>query len=192
MNALWQLFSNALSKEECDFIISHCLEYKPGEATVGHGAESKKNEAVRRTKVRWLNRNDPELEFVYQRIGTNARIANGNAFGFDLADFHEVQMLEYPAHIQGHYDWHEDLNWKPDPSKATPFQRKLSMIVQLSDPATYTGGLLELDRDPLGAGQFRNPGDMLFFPSFLRHKANPVTKGVRYCMTAWFNGPNFR
>lgn len=192
MNSLWQLFSNALSKDECDFIISHCLEYRPQDATVGHGSDSQKNESIRRTKVRWLSRIDPKLEFLFKRILMNGKISNNNAFGFDLDDFHEVQMLEYPSHIQGHYEWHEDLCWKPDPAKATPFQRKLSMVIQLSDPATYTGGKLELDRDPIPAGQFCNPGDMIFFPSFLRHKANAVTKGVRYCLTAWFNGPNFR
>lgn len=193
MNAFWQHFASLISKAEADEIISHCNErYRPEQATVGHGSNRAVNENIRRCKVRWLKRDDPALRTLFQIIDTSALMANGNAFGFDLQGFHEVQMLEYTGAMKGHYDWHEDLCWKPDSDKRTPFQRKLSMVMQLSDPNTYEGGRLELDRDSLPQNLFRNPGDTVFFPSFLKHKANVVSTGVRYCLTAWWQGPNFR
>jgi len=35
-------------------------------------------------------------------------------------------------------------------------------------------------------------GEVVAFSSFLSHKVKPVTKGDRYVVVAWFNGPPFR
>ena len=32
-------------------------------------------------------------------------------------------------------------------------------------------------------------GDMIMFPSFMRHQALPVTKGTRKCLVIWISGP---
>jgi len=139
---------------------------------------------------------DPNLGYLVRKIKERGHLANANAFGMDLSsEFHELQFLEYNGFNQGHYDWHQDLAWFPDRNKETPFQRKLSCVMQLSDPSTYQGGKLELrlpQGHELSENLFRNPGDMIFFPSFVDHKANAVTEGTRYCITAWVVGPNFR
>lgn len=196
MRYWWQKFQ-AFTKAECDEIISFGLEFPVQDATVGHGGSGGTNHAIRKTKVRWINTMSAKFQWIKLRMQHHMLLANRDAFGFDVSPecVTEVQLLEYG--LDDHYDWHEDLNWKPDPTQATPWQRKISMVVQLSDPKTYEGGKLLLDRDPIpdnadGSSWFSKPGDMIFFPSFLRHKACPVTSGVRYVLTGWFTGPNFR
>ena len=39
---------------------------------------------------------------------------------------------------------------------------------------------------------FKNQGTIIVFPSFIRHRVNPVTKGIRYSLVNWFEGPAFK
>lgn len=188
MTSWWQLFGKALSEEECSTLVKYGLTHRPVQATVGHGGKSVVDDHLRRSTVRWLSRSDPTLSWFYDRIEKLALQANANAFGFDVRGFHEVQFTEYNADNSGGYGWHEDLNWL----KATPFDRKMSMVIQLSKPDDYTGGKLEFANDPLAEGQFVNQGDVIFFPSFNRHRVTPVKLGVRYSLVTWFIGPKFR
>lgn len=188
MNAWWQLFRNAFTKEECEWLIQYAKQIDSCTGTVGHGGKSVVNETLRRSRVRWLQRDDQNLDLLIRKIERMALRANANAFGFDLAGFHELQFTEYHAEEDGHYGWHEDNNW----TKNTPFDRKMSMVVQLSDKDSYTGGKLMLHNDPLPDGHFTNQGDTIFFPSFNRHMVSPVKLGVRYSLVTWFVGPKFR
>jgi len=188
MTAWWQLFSKAFNEEECKWIIEHGLKHKAVQATVGHGGKSVVDDHIRRSTVRWFSRYDTALAPFFARVEKMALQANANAFGFDLAGFHEVQFTEYNADNSGGYGWHEDLNWL----KATPFDRKMSMVIQLSKPDEYTGGKLEFANDPLKDGQFSQQGDVIFFPSFNRHRVTPVKLGIRYSLVTWFIGPKFR
>lgn len=188
MTAWWQLFAKAFSEEECANLVKYGLAHRPVQATVGHGGKSVVDDHLRRSTVRWFDRADPNLNWFYARIEKMALQANANAFGFDVSGFFEVQFTEYNAENSGGYGWHEDLNW----TKATPYDRKMSMVIQLSKPDDYTGGKLEFANDPLGEGRFTNQGDTIFFPSFNRHRVTPVKLGVRYSLVTWFVGPKFR
>lgn len=188
MNAWWQLFNRALTEEECNKIISLGLSRPAIQGTIGHGGTSAVNTQLRRSTVHWLDRSDVETNWLYEKINKLVLQANANAFGFDISGFHEVQFTEYNADNQGTYGWHEDLNWK----KATPFDRKISMVIQLSKPEQYEGGRLELANDPLPADKFVNQGDIIFFPAFNRHRVLPVTRGIRYSLVTWFVGPKFK
>ena len=73
--------------------------------------------------------------------------------------------------------------------------RKLSMVIQLSDPKDYEGGILEIHANehyPPPPDELKRRGTIVVFPSFLRHRVIPVTKGVRYSLVAWIEGPHFR
>ena len=188
MKYWWQHFASAFTKEECEHLIEYGLKHKPVTATVGHGGKSVVDDHLRRSTVRWLSRSDGLLAGFYAKIETMALKANANAFGFDLQGFHEVQFTEYNADNSGTYGWHIDNNWKKD----TPFDRKMSMVVQLSPKDDYTGGKLELENDPLPAGTFENQGDVIFFPAFNRHRVTPVKLGKRFSLVTWFVGPKFR
>ncbi|HEY1083710.1 MAG TPA: 2OG-Fe(II) oxygenase [Prosthecobacter sp.] len=188
MKAWWQLFSNHFTPAECQALIDYALTHPVQTGTIGHGGKSAVNEGIRRSKVRWLNRHDPQLAAFFARISNMGEQANNNGFGFDLRGFREVQFTEYDAGDEGHYDWHEDNAW----TAGFATERKMSMVIQLSAPADYEGGKLELQRDSLPADKFTNQGDVIFFPAFNRHRVTPVTQGKRYSLVTWFTGPAFR
>ena len=80
-----------------------------------------------------------------------------------------------------------------------PSRRKLSMVIQLTDPTEYEGGSLELDTKQIGgkdkqpnADNLKQLGTTIIFPSFLRHRVTPVTEGKRYSLVCWYEGSPFR
>ena len=73
------------------------------------------------------------------------------------------------------------------------FWRKVSMTIQLTDPDEFEGGGLQVEH-PGGTEEWADTphndrGDMIMFPSFMRHQALPVTKGTRKCLVIWISGP---
>jgi PKHD-type hydroxylase len=68
----------------------------------------------------------------------------------------------------------------------------LTSIIQLSDETTYEGGDLILENvSESPPEKIKNQGTMLTFPSFIYHRLTPVTKGKRYSLVGWFEGPKF-
>ena len=49
-----------------------------------------------------------------------------------------------------------------------------------------------IDRYPGMKEQLRQKGTIIIFPSFIRHRVTPVTKGVRKSLVVWVDGPRFR
>ncbi len=188
MRAWWHHFSSALTKEECNWLIAYAKSFDSNVATVGRGGKSVINESLRRSEVTWLSRTDQNLDLLFRKIENMMLKANANSFGFDISGFHEVQFTTYKSEDNGTYGFHEDNSWKRD----TPFDRKISMSIQLSDPESYTGGRLILKNDPLPDNVFCNQGDAIFFPSFNRHMVTPVKLGTRHSLVTWFIGAKFR
>ena len=54
-------------------------------------------------------------------------------------------------------------------------KRKLTVVVQLSDPADYDGGELEVWPDSTVRTAPRDRGTAVIFPSFALHRVTPVT-----------------
>jgi PKHD-type hydroxylase len=188
MTAWWQYFPKAFSKNECEWLIKYAHKLPCGGGVVEHGGEYHEDRKLRRSKVRWFSKTAPELTELYSRISEMMIQANANAFGFDILGFPHVQFTEYHAEDDGTYGWHEDNNF----TNNTPCDRKISMVIQLSDAGEYTGGKLKLHREPLPDNVFCNQGDAIFFPSFNRHMVTPVKLGTRYSLVTWFVGPKFR
>lgn len=195
MKAWWQHYTAAFTPEECAAIKVFAMTLPKTEGRVGHGGQNR-TDKMRRSTVRWMPQEDMRLRWVYDRLALRALEVNANAFHLDFGG-HAIprhgaaQFTEYRAAKQGHYDWHEDNCWIS--SERRHWDRKLSCVVQLTDPEKYEGGRLELDiRDPAHAlppEKFRNVGDMIYFPSHLRHRVAPVTRGVRHSLVLWFEGP---
>ena len=63
--------------------------------------------------------------------------------------------------------------------------RKLSISVQLSRSEDYEGGELQfkVGSDEIVATQ--DPGSVIIFPSYIRHRVTPVTSGVRHSLVQW-------
>lgn len=191
MRGWWYLFHKAFTPIECSELIAYAQTHKPVQATIGHGGKSEVH-SMRSSTVRWLDASDPNIIRLTLRLKKIFLEANTKMFGVDYHDFYELQFTEYPSSTGGHYDWHEDNCWKPAPEKFNMWDRKLSLVVQLSAPDSYSGGKLEFERDPLGAGQFCNQGDVIVFPSINRHRVTPVTAGMRYSLVTWAVRPRWK
>lgn len=63
--------------------------------------------------------------------------------------------------------------------------------MQLTDPHEYEGGELEL-HDGVFKYLPKNQGAVIAFPSYVLHKVNPVTRGVRHSLVTWVTGPQFK
>jgi PKHD-type hydroxylase len=71
--------------------------------------------------------------------------------------------------------------------------RKLSFVLQLSDPEDYEGGNLQL-LDESGSTYFapRQKGTMILFDSRTQHRVLKVKKGVRKSIVGWTVGPRWK
>lgn len=119
-----------------------------------------------------------------------ARVAevNRDLFQFALtgaAAADPPQAMRYP--VGGHFDWHIDC------ATLATATRKLSFTVQLTDPAAYDGGDLELALypEPTYRAALRQRGHLAIFPSFHLHRVAPVTRGTRVALVGWLHGPRF-
>lgn len=141
---------------------------------------------LRKSQVAWFAHNN-QTSFVYDKMGYIIRMMNGQFFGFDLYGF--VEDFQYTVYHSGgdHYDWHMD---KGNTSVAP---RKLSAIVQLSDPTEYEGGDLQFwigGDQPITAE--RKQGLVYVFPSYILHRVTPVTRGTRKSLVVWVAGDKFK
>lgn len=98
----------------------------------------------------------------------------------------------------GHFTWHiDDVAYQAQSyaKLGDDLDRKISVSVNLSDPADYDGGELEF-RDGLGhqvAGpDLRQRGSVVVFPSSVGHRVTPVARGSRFALIGWMVGPPLR
>jgi len=124
----------------------------------------------------------PKGSLIEEFIDTYIELAN-QYYKFKLSGAEKVQFGVYR---EGHfYDWHRDY-------KKEGYHRKLSVSVMLNDD--FEGGDLEI-QELWGNRTCTIPkkaGTIVIFPSMLRHRVTPVTKGVRYSLVRWYSGPEFK
>ena len=84
------------------------------------------------------------------------------------------------------YGWHQDYGGDRQAS------RKFSLVLQLTDPADYEGGNLQImvGREPQTVRKQR--GLIAAFPSYTVHQVTPVVSGSRQSLVAWVTGPAFK
>ena len=189
MKQYWTKISQAFSPAECAEILSWGLKHKAQEGTVVTDKADVKIESARRCQVRWLDASSPVLTDVVARLRSFMLRANAQYFGVDCTDFWNLQLTEYQAGNAGYHQWHEDSGWIEQPGSMV-WDRKLTAVLMMSDVKAYEGGLLKLDRKSLD--EPFNCGDLVIFPSLLKHCVEPVTKGVRHTLVAWQYGPRWR
>jgi PKHD-type hydroxylase len=174
-------FGGVFTAEECDRVSALLREHKQ---VAGENFTD-----VRRSEVRWLRLED--APWAFERIRGIVLAANA-AFGFDVVGLESLQLTEYDAAYRGHYDWHMDFGAGP----VMRF-RKLSVVVQLSDPADYDGGELFVctasrTRHSMATPVCAQQGCAVVFPAYMLHRVSEVTRGTRRSLVGWVEGPPFR
>ena len=167
--------SQAFSGAECDAILHKFFssQFKPGVLV----QQDVPDESARKSSVRFVPVNDEDM-WIFNRLREVAVLVN-QGFKFELKGFDEgFQLAKY---VEGDfYHWHADLG-------ATGSElRKLSLVVQLTDPADYEGGELEFFPQPIMAPRER--GTVIVFPSYMPHRVLPVTRGQRNSIASWIAG----
>jgi len=153
------------------------------EATVGIGRDAPINESIRRSELNWIP-NSPETEGIFNTLGRVVSKLNAQWYGFDLVGFGErLQLTNYDERKEGMYGWHQDFG--------AEVSRKLSVVVQLTDPSEYEGGNLELMASNVIKIK-KQRGLIVVFPSWTLHQVTPVVKGSRQSLVAWISGPDFK
>ena len=169
--------------EQCRLVIEKGRSLKPEKAQVGGGVAGGTTDTKKRvTTISWIP--FKEMPEMYKQIEHQMLLVNGNHFGFEGMQLTEVaQFTEYPK--GGFYDWHMDSDTH---FQHQPTVRKISMTLLLSDPSMFKGGDLEfMDKGKTIPGL--KQGQAVFFASFLRHRVQPIKKGVRHSLVMWFGGP---
>jgi len=174
------LFSDA----ELDKINAYALGLPAKQVQVGFPLAYKPN--LNRSTVRHLVPNGDTM-WIYQKISLMVSLLNSQHYKYDITGFDEpLYHVTYKAEDEGHYTWHVDRNGDGKPA------RKLSITFQMTDPATYDGGNLEINAYGSIDVCPRERGKLILFPSYEVHRVTPVTRGTRSALVAWSVGPAFR
>jgi len=146
------------------------------------------NTNLRRSDLNWMP-NTLDTQWVFEALGHVVSSLNAQFFRFNLTGFGEhIQLTNYDGSEQGMYGWHVDMG--PHTDSAC---RKLSLVLQLSDPVEYEGGVLELQPHGKDVIKMRKQrGLIVCFPSWTLHQVTPVTQGSRQSLVAWISGPPFK
>lgn len=175
---------DVFTPDECGQIISIALSGQFRDAGLVGGL---KETNTRRSRIFWLD-DEKEGQWVFRRLLKTFADANRRHFDFVLEEFAErMQVAWYGSETPGFFDWHIDYGEGPIAAR-----RKLTIVVQLSEPGDYDGGSLETNSDGVVRQASRAIGSALLMPSFVLHRVAPVTRGERYSLTLWSHGPAFR
>jgi PKHD-type hydroxylase len=182
-----------LSPPECDALVAAMQAMPLQEGSIGTVKDkSTIDKDYRTVKVGVLPH--AGWEWLYLRILERVQWSNETHFKFDLSGvFESAQFLEYTAPNEGepspgHYRWHTDVG------PGVGSTRKISVVIQLSDPTEYDGCRLQLFdcRSPVLTVPEIGRGDMVVFPSYLPHQVTDITRGTRRALVLWVTGPSFR
>ncbi len=164
------------------------------------------NKDKRASKNSWI----PTTHWVGGFVWHYIQRANRENFLYDIRniDAENMQFTQYD--VGEFYTWHNDAgiscHYKPisvgnySDGRAQDFVnenlelvRKLSFVVQLSNPEDYEGGNLQLLAED-GKSYFapRQRGTIVIFDSRTQHRVLKVTKGQRKSLVGWVVGPRWK
>ena len=161
------------------------LKNKASQATHPGMAGGEIQNEKRRSEVDWLEYAE-DNKWVFKKLSHVVSELNAKYFNFDITGFGEaLQLTNYHESRQGTYTWHQDFG-------SSGISRKLSMVLQLSDPRDYEGGELQLLTGKTPIKIEKKKGLITAFPAWTLHQVTPVTKGTRQTLVAWVSGPTFK
>ena len=176
-------FTDVFSKEELE-LIRIIGDKTPKQAATTVADEDSVVSDYRKSEIAWLDDNS-ETRWIYEKIAELCKIANRTMWNFDIWGYQDSYQYTVYYGDGGHYDWHVDLG--PGISN-----RKISVVLQLSDLEEYDGGDLQMNPGGQILTVPKGLGTICFFPSFMLHRVTPLNSGVRKSLVNWFCGANFR
>lgn len=163
---------------------------------------------VRNSMNTWVPTNHWVSGFLWHYVNK----INEENFSYDLngIDSDHLQFTKYE--VGQYYKWHQDCSvselYKPQSSqgerntdllasdfvaKNSNVTRKLSFVLQLSDPFDYDGGQLQLLNEANKSVYApKQRGTLIVFDSRTKHRVRKVTRGIRKSIVGWAVGPRWR
>jgi PKHD-type hydroxylase len=179
-------WEGAFTEKELDWLQQQAKNADQRAIVGGNTSDNALNN-IRRSQVSWLNKT-PDAAWVFDKLAHVVSSLNAQFFRFDLTGFGEaIQLTNYDQSEHGMYGWHQDYNG----GTGSP-SRKFSLVLQLTDPAQYEGGNLEIMSSAEPVTVQKKRGFIAAFPSYQLHQVTPVTQGSRQSLVAWITGPSFR
>lgn len=176
-------WEGAFSDSEIDWLQNKSIQASTN-ALIGTKNNERNSSDIRRSKISWLEKTK-DSSWVFERLSDVVSQINSQYYNFDITGFGEpLQLTNYDHTELGKYDWHEDYN--------AGVSRKLSMVLQLTDPAQYEGGNLQIMTGEGISTIKKQRGLIVVFPSYILHQVTPVTQGSRQSLVSWISGPAFR
>ncbi|MEW7280695.1 2OG-Fe(II) oxygenase [Aquimarina sp. 2201CG1-2-11] len=180
----WHYDPNAFSVEEIDKIhaLADTIPFK--KATLNAGGNDQDD--YRKSEIKWLTPQIKGIGWLYKKLTELCMKVNDSLWQFEVDE--ELGNLQYGVYYSdgGHYDWHMDVGG------GVTAGRKISIVIQLSDPEEYEGGLFEMfvNKDVL---EFpKKKGSITLFPTYCMHRVTPVTAGERRSLVLWVTGAPFK
>ena len=181
----WYFFENGFTDSGINDIKEYGESLDFGDGVLAESANVDYN--VRKSRTAWIDIN-PDTEWIFDRITEMVLEANHEMWGYDLYGCEEsIQYAKYFGGIQDSdfYDWHIDCSESQN-------QRKISVIVQLTDPSEYEGGDVHFKIGPGSTIFPKEKATVFIFPSYCLHKVEPITSGMRESLVLWVSGPPYR
>ena len=180
MSRTYLALADAFSDPECDRIIA-LSDGAPTEAGPLYGGSGRQvDRAQRDVRSSLVSRAD--APWLFARLDALFAAA-AVEFGLAVGPLSEViQVLLYGE--GGHFRM-----WHTDAGADSGERRLISMSVELSDPADYEGGDLEVVPDLVGRARTLSRGGVHLFPSRALHRVTPVIRGERWALVAWTGAP---
>lgn len=180
-----------LTRAQCGDIIEYAESEELLPGTIGNGTNDSfyEDKDYRCVSLRELQSKADKLEWLFEIIRDKVTWANNDFFRFDLHGLLEgLQYLRYDASEEnpGKYDWHQDYGG------GYSSHRKLSVVIQLSNPEEYEGCELRMFTSEDFAVPTLSKGTGVIFPSWQPHCVTPIVSGVRRALVGWVSGPQFR
>lgn len=200
-------YPGALWPEQTMRLREICDQHQEVVATTEGSTAENPDTLIRNNKVAWID-NEEVYDFARGFVHNANKSAGWN---MNITAIEPAQYTIYYGDNNNHYSWHTDtiindqaLKQKEGILAGTI--RKISCIIQLSDPNEYEGGDFQLlsgvsreylekgkdvfDVEPIKLDEsLKDKGSALVFPSFTYHRVLPVTKGIRRSLVFWFRGP---
>ena len=171
------VFPRAVSAEICTRINALCMLDPVGTTDTGSAYAG-----FRIAESRWIER-DADREWLFTMI--EKIFSHVNVFyQFDYSGV-APRALHAIYRENGHFGWHLDVGAGDEAS------RKIAVVIQLSEPSTYSGGDIEFS-PPDRLAPCRALGTVIAFPAFSAHRVTPVCSGTRQSLVMWAMGPRFK
>ena len=190
---IYYVYHNVISDEMCDKLIAIGKTKWKKAKTLGEENRKEGSKVIRASKVTFTNK-----QWVYDLIWELMENANKQAgWNYTINGATDVQITRYDP--EGFYIWHKDglgshteVYNKPEYPNLHNKARKLSLTACLN--SEYEGGKFEIRNSESYGNKVPKlkKGSVIVFPSFMEHRVNRITKGVRYSLVAWFLGPPFK